>query len=194
MRNQLELKHANLLVFDKEGVGRGNLLTAAILKSELLAKHPNLSVTSVGLHKPQSGRTTIHEDVISVAHNRLGVDISGWPITLVRPDHVNARTISIGLCEPEYIPPFILEKSFEVLLHPITDPFGRDLRTKIETTVSQIAFIEWLLYVTLTRRFIDLGNSRDEKNLVIPRYLTQFEPKKIEEKYSFDGWSAEFNI
>lgn len=194
MTSTIELSQVNLLAFDREGVGRGNLLKVALINSKLIQQFPNIVVNSVGLYKPESGRTTIHEDVIAIAKKRMGTEVSGWPVTLITPNHVNSRTIAVGLCEPEYIPPFMLEQAFDVLLSPITDPFGADLKTKIETTVSQIAFIDWLLYITLTRRFSDLGTSRDEHGIVIPRHLTQFEPRGIEREYSLDGWPSQFGM
>ncbi|NCS97444.1 MAG: hypothetical protein GW762_02550 [Candidatus Pacebacteria bacterium] len=178
------LAEINLLDLDKEGVGRSNLG-----KSVKQAVFPTLEKNAAGVHPPESGRTDIHPSVISVAEKRHGSDIAGWPVQVLTPEMVNALTIVIVYCDPKLIPDFVLEQAFDVLLAPIQDPFG-NLESKLENTATQIAFFNWLLYVTLTSRFDEIGTHRDENGYVIPRYLVQFEPKNIEPEYSFDGFTA----
>lgn len=103
---------------------------------------------------------------------------------------VNDRSIVVCLCEPEFIPHFVVVQAFDVPLAPLADPFGNDIENKLDITATQIAYFSWLLEYILTNKFEKLNTHRDTSGHVIPRYLTQFEPRDIEPEYSFDNYFA----
>lgn len=178
-------KRKRVLIVDKQGVGRSNLAKSA-LGSEL----PGMEITAVGVNHPDSRRTNIHPAVVTVAKNRHGNDISDWPVQRLRPEDVDSNTLVVVFCNPNLIPYFVLQQALDVLLAPIEDPFGDDIAQKLEVTATQIAYYTWLLALAIHRRFDEIGTSRNDSGEVIPRYLTQFEPKNIEPEYSYDGFFA----
>lgn len=160
------------LWLDAEGVGRSNL-GKSIGGGD-----------SAGVNRPQSGRADIHPKVIELAKRRYGVDISTWPVQQLRPEQVDENTVVIALLgDVSQIPDFVFLHALDVFLAPIEDPF-EDLDSMLEHTVSQIAWIEWLLSFVLTQRLEEVGTNRDATGKVIPRNLGSFEPINGEPEYS----------
>jgi len=181
-----ESNASKVLDLDLEGVGRCNLAKSGQTTEGL----PGFMFTAAGVNHPDSGRTDIHPAVIDVAKRRHGNDIAGWPVQRIEPEMVDKDTIVLMLCSPDLVPDFVLSQAKDVFLFPIADPFGVDIEQKLEVTTSQIAWMNWLLSLVLTTRSDEVGNSRDERGWIIPRYLVQFEPKNIEPEYSYDGWMS----
>lgn len=166
----------SILVYDDEGVGRCHI-AAVMIKDNL----PNIPVLAVGLREPQSGRTTMHPSVVELLATRYKVDIADEKVTLLKPEHVDEQTIALGLTTTPP-PSYLMEKAADVLLAPIDDP-GSDLEHMLEFSATRIYYISWLLENVLSKSPERIGQLKDDKGLIIPRYLFEFEPPLLEEEY-----------
>lgn len=160
-----------ILSWDDQGAGRCWFGLAAI--QNML---PDALVLAVGLNMPDSGRTRIHPDVSALIKLRYRIDYTNAEIRTLKPYMVTPNTIGVGFTHTPP-PDFLRRDALDIFLAPKDDPFPT-LGRALDHTANQTYLDALLLKQIITRHPEEIGVKRNKQGLIVPRYLSDFQPPK----------------